>query len=229
MSGGGAAMIAVPVFLMMGMSFPLAVATQKISAVFWCPPAAYTYLKGRKVNWRFMILFAGIGLIGAYFGVDVLLGLNRRTLEIIVGILIVLLVVHAFFKKDFGMVEIKGYPRWRQLLTYPFAFMLGFYESFFGSGNGIAFAFTTYYTRGYDFMVMLGYYYAVATAWVLFAALLYFRHGYYDFHIMIFAIIGSTIGSIIGSRLGRYKGNQFIKTLFIIVGGILGIKLLIGI
>ena len=133
MSGGGAAMIAVPVFLMTGMSFPLAVATQKISSVFWCPPAARTYLKGQKIDWKFIILFAIIGLIGCYLGVRTLLTLSPRILEIVIGIFILLLAMYTLLKKDFGIHEISGYSIWRQRLAYPFALILGFYESFFGT------------------------------------------------------------------------------------------------
>jgi len=45
---------------------------------------------------------------------------------------------------------------------------------------------------------------------------------------MIFATIGSISGGFIGSRFAKNKGNKFIKILFMIIGGVLGIKLLFG-
>ena len=80
MSGGGASIINLPVFLTLGMPFPLAVSIQRVSSAFWVLPAAYNYLKDRKVDWRFLLTFAFIGLIGAYFGVLFVININQRAL-----------------------------------------------------------------------------------------------------------------------------------------------------
>ena len=69
MSGGGASVINVPILLWMGASFPLAIATQKVSSILWFLPASFNYLKDRKINWIFLIIFSAIGLLGVYFGV----------------------------------------------------------------------------------------------------------------------------------------------------------------
>lgn len=50
MSGGGASVITIPALLLMGVSFPLATAAQKVCSTFWVLPAAYNYLKDRKVD-----------------------------------------------------------------------------------------------------------------------------------------------------------------------------------
>src|SRR5687768_2696106 len=80
MSGGGSSIIAVPIFLSMGISLPMAVAIQSISGAFWVLPSAYNYLKGRKVDWKFLLLFAGIGTIGSYFGALVITSFDQRFL-----------------------------------------------------------------------------------------------------------------------------------------------------
>ena len=43
------------------------------------------------------------------------------------------------------------------------------------------------------------------------------------------AIIGSVIGGFIDSKYAKYKGDHFIKLMFVTVGGFLGFKLLFGI
>ena len=48
MSGGGASIIAIPLFSAMNISLVLATAIQKVSGVFWVLPAARNYLKKRK-------------------------------------------------------------------------------------------------------------------------------------------------------------------------------------
>ncbi len=228
MSGGGASVINIPILLWLGAPFPLAMSAQKISSAFWLLPAAYNYLKDRKVNWFFIIVFSLLGLIGAYLGVIFIIKVNQRAMEIIVGILILSLVIYTYFNKNAGLAENKVYSRSRQILAYPFALILGFYESIFGSGNGILLAIVTFYTKGFDFIDALGNYFAIAFSWVVFAAWLLIAKGYFSWSIVIPIVAGSLIGGYVGSRYAKYKGNRFIKIVFVIFGSILGIKLLFG-
>jgi uncharacterized membrane protein YfcA len=228
MSGGGASVINIPVFLWLGIPFPLALATQKVSSTFWVLPAAYNFLKGRKVDWAFLITFALLGLVGVYVGISWVLRTDQRLMEIIIGILILALVAYTLFKKDVGLSEQRIYSKPRQFIAYIFAFVLGFYESIFGSGNGIMFTILTFHTKGFDFIDALGNYFSVAFPWVIFAAGLLIFKGNFSLSVMIPAVIGSVAGGWFGSKFARYKGNKFIKWMFVTIGGILGLKLLIG-
>ena len=228
MSGGGTGIIVFPVLLSFGFPYPLVLAMTNAASTFWVLPAARNYLKGRKIDWPFIIIFSLIGLIGSYFAVLLVVNINQRILGIVVGCIILTLVVYTFFKKELGVVEHKIYSKRRQAMSYPFALILGFYENFFGSGNGIIFTVLTSYTKGFDFIDALGYYYAIAFSWCLFGLVLLVSKGFYDINLMIVGILGSVIGGYIGSRYARYKGNKFIKMIFVIVGGVLGLKLLLG-
>jgi uncharacterized membrane protein YfcA len=228
MSGGGASVIAVPVMMWMGIPFPFAMSAQKFSSIFWVLPASRNYLKGRKVNWKFLILFSTLGLIGVYIGVITVVSINKRVLELCIGVLILLLVVYTALRRDIGLKEEIIPSNKKRFISYVFGPVLGFYEAVFGSGNGIMFAIVTLKTRGFDFIDALGYYYSVAFPWEILAAGLYIYKGYFSWSVMIPCVIGSVIGGYIGSRYAKYKGNTFIKIMFISVGTILGIKLLVG-
>ena len=228
MSGGGASVINIPVMLSLGISFPLATAAQKVSSMFWVLPASHNYLKDRKVDWKFLIWFAVIGLVGVYVGTLIVLSINQRVAGIIIGILILSLVAYVLLNKDVGLTETRVYSKLRQFTAYIFALVLGFYESFFGSGNGILFSIVTFKTKGFDFIDALGYYYSIAFLWEILAVIIFISKGYFSLPIMIPTVVGSLIGGYAGSKYGRYKGNKFIKIMFAIIGSILGIKLLFG-
>jgi uncharacterized membrane protein YfcA len=231
MSGGGASIINLPVFLALGMPFPLAVAVQKVSSAFWVLPAAYNYLRGQVIQWRFLLVYACVGLVGAYLGVLFVLEVNQRFLEVGIGVLIVLLVVYTYFNKGLGLTvrPVLAHHRIKELGTYASSLVLGFYESIFGSGNGILFSLISVYTKGLDFVSALGYYFAIAFAWVVFAATLLIYKGYYDFSFMIPAVLGGVLGAWCGSKLGKFKGNHFIKVIFVLVAAVLGLKLILGV
>jgi len=228
MSGGGASVINIPVMLALGIPFPMATSAQKVSSMFWVLPASYNYLKGRKVDWKFLIWFSVIGLIGVYVGAIVVLSINQRIAEIIIGLLILSLVAYVLLNKNVGLSETKVYSKFRQFIAYVFALILGFYESFFGSGNGILFSIVAFKTKGFDFIDALGYYYSIAFVWEILAVIIFVSKGYFSWEIMIPTVIGSIVGGWVGSKYGRYKGNKFIKIMFAIIGTILGVKLLFG-
>lgn len=228
MSGGGASIINLPVFLSLGMSFPMAVAVQKVSGAFWVLPAARNYFKDRNINWKFAIIFSLIGLIGTYYGSYFVINGNQRTLELSVGIIILVLVIYTFLKKDLGISKKKIYSKARQMSLYLLAPILGFYESFFGAGSAIVFSVAGFHARGFDFVDGIGYTYIVAFPWLIFMSFLLIKDGYYDLSIMFASICGSLLGAQIGSRYAKYKGNKFIKILFVGIGGVLGLKLLLG-
>lgn len=229
LSGGGASIINLPVFIALGMPFPLATAVQKVSSTFWVLPAAYNYLQGKSVDWKFLVLFSLLGLFGAYLGVLFVLSVPERMLQVLVGILILLLVAYTFFAKNVGNETGKTYSVFRKILAYPAALVMGFYESMFGAGNGILFVIIGYFTRGFDFISSLGYYFAAAFLWCVFASALLISEGYIDIPIMTAAALGSILGAWIGSKFGRLKGNAYIRMAFLVVGFTLGIKLVLGV
>lgn len=228
MSGGGSSIIALPIFLSMGISFPAATVMQKVSACFWVLPSARNYLKGRKVDWVFLTVFALFGLLGAYWGVLTVISLNKRLLNIVVGILILALVVFIYFKKEAGHKKEFQKSKRKEIVAYLLAIPMGFYESLLGSGNGVAFAALSFWAKGFDFVDALGYYFAVAFPWVLLAAVVLVQKGFFEWNLVVPAVLGSLIGGYGGSKFARYKGNAFIKLTFVVVGGILGLKLVLG-
>ncbi len=229
MSGGGASTINLPVFLMLGIPFPLATSVQKCSSACWVLPAARNYLKNRKVDWMFIIVFSLLGLIGVLAAVSIIVGVDQAILKRVVGVLILVFVLHTYFKKDLGLHEEKNPSKARRIASYPMGLVLGFYEGIFGAGNAIAFSIWTMYTRGYDLLRAMGHYYAVSFSWTLATAILLAYKGVFDLWLTIPAILGGIVGGHLGSAFAVYKGNTFVKNVFVVIGGLLGLKLVIGV
>lgn len=228
MSGGGSTAISLPIFLWAGVPLPLAIAVHRVAAMFWTPFSAQTYLKGRKVDWTFLFLFAAIGLVGMFFGVQFITQVDAEVLSKVIGGIILIFVLYSALKKDLGLKEHKVSSDFKRKLSYFLALPMGFYEGLLGSGNGIAFAALTFYTRGFDLIHALGYYFAIAFFWVTFESVLLIQAGYFDWKIMLAGVLGSMVGSTLGSRLARFKGNRFVKRVFIVIGALLALKLLLS-
>jgi uncharacterized membrane protein YfcA len=74
----------------------------------------------------------------------------------------------------------------------------------------------------------LGTYYVLAFFWNCFAVAVYSAAGLADSSLMIPSTVGSMLGAYIGSRLGRRKGHAFVRDLFMVLGGVLGLKMVLG-
>ena len=225
MCGGGARMITTPVWLMLGFPLPVVIGTNTISGSMWTLVAARSYLRGHAVDWRLVVLMVSFGLIGAFFATRLVVSADPKILQRVVGTLILGLVVLVSVQKNFGLEEKES--RFSKVATGLCALPLGFYEAFFGSGNGLFTSTLLCSSRGLRLLEALGYYYLLSFTWCLFAACLYVCGGYFDFKLAVFSILGSVFGAAVGLKIGRKRGTKFVKGLFGIVGTVLGLKLLL--
>lgn len=226
MSGAGSSLITIPVWLTLGFPLPVALASGQINGALWTPIAARNYLRGRVLDFRLLSLLVTFGLIGAYFGTVVIAGVSPEILKRIIGVVILVLVAIALTQRKFGLETAP--PNASRLVSGVLALPLGFYEAFFGSGNGIFTSTMLAKTRGFDLLTALGYYYCISVFWNSFAATLYLLHGFGDSSLILPSSIGAVGGAYVGSAIGRKRGSSFVKHAFVALGGLLGLKLLAG-
>lgn len=226
MSGAGSAMITVPTWLILGYPLPIAQVASKINGALWTPIAARNYLTSVTLDLPLLFGLVLCGMLGAYFGVTIVVTIDSRSLQRIIGVLILCLVTYTFLQKKFGLETTAASSS--KILTSLLAVPLGFYEGFFGSGNGIFASALLVKTRGFNLTTALGYYYLISFAWCLFAAGIFLRLGYADWSLIISSSIGGMCGAYCGSLIGRKQGAVFIKYVFVIIGGVLGLKLALG-
>ncbi len=226
MCGGGSNMISTPFWLMMGFSLPVAMATNTLAGAMWTLVAARNYLRGHEIDWRLIGNMVVCGLIGAYFGAQVVMRSDPKNMQRIIGVIILSLVAYTFFKKEFG-IESKP-PSTSRFLTSLAGFPLGFYESFFGSGNSLITSAILTKTRGFKLLEALGYSYVLSFFWCLFASIMYGSGGNWKLSLIIPSVLGAVCGASVGSHIGAKKGTRFVKGLFISIGSVLGVKLLLG-
>jgi uncharacterized membrane protein YfcA len=169
-----------------------------------------------------------VGLVGVYLGVLIVLHVNQRILEATAGSFIIAFVSYVACRKDAGNRSTAAPSRNREPLAYALALPMGVYEGLLGSGNGIAFSAISFYAKGFDFIDALGCYFCISFFWSIFGSLVLIHRGYFSLALVIPAVLGSVPGAYFGSKYARYKGNKFIRSVFVLVGGFLGLKLILG-
>ena len=227
MSGAGSAMLTTPVWLALGFPLPVAIASNQLNGAAWTLLAARNYLKGRRVDWVLIRTMILCGLAGAYAGTLIVRGVDPRLLQRVIGAIILSLVVVVALNPSLGRDESE--PALSRAVTALLAFPLGVYESFFGSGNGLFTSLLLAKGRGQTLVVSLGCYYQIAFFWNCFAVAIYSSAGLADVRLMVPSTVGSVAGAYLGSRIGRHKGHDWVRGLFVLLGGVLGLKLVLGV
>lgn len=224
LSGSSSSMITTPAWVTLGASFPVAVAADKVAGTFWTVVAARTYLARGRLD-RQLLLGMGIaGLLGAAGGVWLATALDESLLRRGAGVLILGAVALSLRP---GPASPAAPPN-RSGTTAAWGFPLGVYEGLLGSGNAILTTLLLQRTRGWDLLVALGHYYALAAMWCALAGLMYIARGAFDPTLTFAATLGSIGGGALGARLGRIHGAAVVRPLFILAGTGLAFRLLLA-
>jgi len=226
LSGGSASAITTPAWLALGVPLPSAVATDKVAGAFWTILGAGNYLRGRTVDWTLLAGMMVLGLGGAWFGAAVTVRMDPLVLKRVVGAIILVFLAVTLARPALGTEP--GLPRLSRPAVGVWALPMGFYEGMLGSGNSLAASLLFCAGRGYDLITALGHYYVLAFGWCALAAILYVGQGYGDLAMIIPATLGSCAGGYLGSRVASERGSRFVRTLFVIAGALLGLKLLLA-
>ncbi|GAB4141456.1 MAG: TSUP family transporter [Bacteroidia bacterium] len=217
---GGGGLIQLPAFFLAFPALPPAVilGSNKFAAFSGTSVATVRYLKNTSVPWRDVIPAIITALIFSVIGARLVSLFDKELFKPIVLILLVLVAIYTFIRKDFGLKKNEGLNQNKRLMIALLSGMLlGIYDGFFGPGTG-SFLMVIYISIfGFDFLQ------ASVSAKLVncatnFAALAYFAAtGNIRYELAIPVAICNILGSLIGVRLALLKGSGFIRGFFLLV------------
>ncbi|MBU0981649.1 TSUP family transporter [Patescibacteria group bacterium] len=225
---GGGGLITLPVLIFLGLTAPVAVATNRFAAVFLCSVASLQYLKSEKVRFARIAPLAALATIGSLLGAQFVLELEEAFLEkIIAGLLVVLLFV-LLAEKNLGLKDRIFKPsRSGYLFMCLVCLVMGIYAGFIGiaAASLIAFSFVLVgqsYSQGMgEALIICTFTSVAATAVFLFQDAVVL-------HLAVPQAISVGIGAFLGSRFAIKKGNKWVKYLFVVMVVVFAIKLMLG-
>lgn len=180
--------------------------------------ATARYLKSTKVIWKAVVPALISCMIFSFMGAKLVSHLNKEYLRIVILIMLIVVVIYTFIKKDFGLNHLpKLSARQTTIYAVLVGSILGFYDGFFGPGTGsfLMLAFVTIF--GFDFLN------ASVSAKIIncgtnLAALVFFMYGgYVDYKLAIPVGICNMAGSFIGAHMAVKKGSGFVRILFLVI------------
>jgi uncharacterized membrane protein YfcA len=218
---GGGGLISVPALMLTGIPLPIVLGTNKLGSTLSTITSSLSFLKSGKLSVKLVLALFPLSFCGAVLGTYTVHLMPPDFLKPLVIIMLVLMLVYTLIKKNWGA---DARPRLitpnMKFVVALAAFIIGFYDGFFGPGTG-SFLLFMFLLLGFDFVG------ASANAKVLNLAsnlaslcsflLLKSVHIGYGLPMGIAMIAGA----LVGSRLAIRHGSRYIKPLFVSVTTIL--------
>ncbi|MBT2372613.1 sulfite exporter TauE/SafE family protein [Pseudomonas fluorescens] len=225
---GGGGLIQIPaLFNVLPTAQPAALlGTNKVAAACGTAFAAKSFVRKVVIDWRLVIPAACAAFIMAFFGAATVSFVPQSVVRPTVLVLIVLMAIYTFFKKDFGTLHKPMHVGTKEkVLAIVIGGAIGFYDGLFGPGTGSFLIFLFIRFFAFDFL------HASASAKLVnigtnVAALIFFiPTGNVLYLIAIPMAVFNILGALTGTWLAIHKGVPFVRTLFLILLAILISKL----
>lgn len=217
---GGGGLIQTPVALILLPNYPVAkiVGSLKIPSFSGTSFAAYQYLKKVTMNWKLLLIMSVIAFISAFAGSTLLTHVSNDFMKPLLLVVLSLLAIYTFMKKNFGQYQEKNLSLNQQLIyAVIVSITVGFYDGFIGPGTGSFFVVAFISLLGFDFLHASANAKMVNLATNFGSICLFILKGKIIWLLAIPMAICNAIGGWIGAKLAIKKGNGFIRIFFLIV------------
>ncbi len=217
---GGGGLIQTPAALVLLPQYPVAsvIASIKIPSFTGTSLAVGQYLKRVSIHLPMAILMCLTAFVAAFAGSEVLTMVSNRFMKPVIFIILILVAIYTYTKKNFGEHTQKAHTVKRQMLYgFLISLVIGFYDGFIGPGAGsfLILAFIT--ILGFDFLHASANAKIVNLSTNLGSIALFLLKGMILWKVAIPMAICNGIGGLVGGRLAVSKGNRFIRIFFMSV------------
>ncbi len=223
---GGGALVSLPLLILMGLPTPVALGTQRLGAVILELTSSLRFYRAGKLNLRLGLILGLIGMIGTIIGVNVLISLDPKVLNLIIAVLLVLVAIVLLNKERLGIKERALTRRHTVWLGIATAFM-GFYAGFFGAGAGVFWTLLLV-LFGFSFIDSAGIARVIGTCTSLVAAVIFAAHGLINYRLGLALGAGFAIGSWVGIGVALKRGDAYIKAILVLVVAFSVLKLILN-
>lgn len=217
---GGGGLIQTPIALILLPSQPISNLTGslKVPGMTGTSIASIQYLKNVDMKWKLLLIMAFFSCISAFFGSYVLTIVSNDFMKPLLLVILILLAIYTFIKKDFGSHKPKEISE-KKLIYYGILIssFIGFYDGFIGPGTGSFLIVAFIVILGFDFLHASANAKMVNIASNIGSLILFISKGKILWAMAIPMAFCNGLGGWIGARLAIKRGNQFIRVFFLIV------------
>lgn len=227
---GGGGFILVPALMLAGLTPTMAVATNKLPAVFGTATAAYNFIRSKTVIWPVALIGLVCAFLGGIVGSHLNLGVSQATLNKIILFILPIAAIITFIPKKNLKQNTTDFSKKELYIIAPLiSFVLGIYDGFFGPGMGTFLIIAFYFIIGMNMVNASAVAKIVNFASGAGALVMFLKAGQVIMIIGIPLLVANMLGSYIGSKMAIKNGQAFVKKVLIVVFIVMFISLIIKI
>ncbi len=196
--------------------------TNKLASICGTGSAAFSFIRRVKLQWLLLAVIAVFAFISAFVGAACVSMVPTHILRPIVLVMLVVIAIYTFIKKQFGQVHVDQRITPKLLIFAAIgSLVIGFYDGIFGPGTGSFFIFFFIRFLQVDFLHASALS-KIGNFMTNLAALSFFiPTGHVLFALGLMMALANIAGSLLGVRLALKYGSGFIRVLFLILVSIL--------
>lgn len=217
---GGGGLIQFPAFMILfpNSTIPTAFGTNKIAGLSGTSIAAIQYSKRVKFNWKLLTMTAVTSFLFSFIGAKLVSRIDVNILKPFIFFVLIAIAIYTFKKKDFGAISTKKLSDTKKYIYgVLLGTLIGFYDGFLGPGTGSFLVLGFVALLGFEFLEASAYAKVINCVTNVSALYVFISQGNYVLEIAIIMAVSNVLGSIIGSRMAIFKGNTFIRKIFLFV------------
>lgn len=224
---GGGGLISVPAYLAAGLPPHYALGNNKFSSSIGTLFTVMTYHKKNMIDLRIALVSALFALAGSFTGARTVLMIDPNFLQYILVVLIPAVTAFVLIRKDIGIDNHSMHVKKSKAfaLSSIAAFIIGFYDGFFGPGTGAFLILFYTVALRYDFVTANANTKVVNLASNIAAIVTFIINGKVIYQIGIPAAVCGVAGNLLGANIVIKKGRQIVRPVFILVLMTLFIKI----
>lgn len=224
-TGGGGALVAIPALIFLGLPPDQAIATDRFGAIGMGAASIYRFHRGKKIILKNLVPLTLLSIVGAYFGANLLIAIDKNILAKLIGILLLLILAITWAGKNFGLKN-KSVSTTGQRIGYLIFFVVAVYGGSFGASVGTLSMYVLLYFFGYTFIEGNATEKVPGLFNIIIATAVFGSHGLIHFGYGVLLFAGMLTGGYLGAHTAIKAGNRFMRALLTLVVTIASIKLL---
>lgn len=217
---GGGGLIQLPAALVILPHFPVAsvIGSLKIPSFSGTVFAAWQYVKKVSIDWVLLTVICVLAFFASYSGSLLLTQVSNRFMKPVILVVLTLVAIYTYSKKDFGQKETRDRSFNQQLtMGVLISLLIGFYDGFIGPGAGSFFILAFIALLHFDFLHASAHAKMVNLATNLGSVTLFLLKGKIIWLIALPMAASNAVGGFLGARLAIAKGNRFIRLFFLVI------------
>ncbi|MFA5073478.1 MAG: sulfite exporter TauE/SafE family protein [Nitrospirota bacterium] len=223
---GGGGLLLLPALLLAGLPPQTALGTNKFASSIGTAVALANFVRNKKVIWKIAIIGLGFSLAGGMIGSEAVLLFKNETVGKIITFLLPLAVIGSLIPRK-ERVTVQEFSSVDFYIKVPLiAFLLGFYDGFFGPGAGSFLIIALYLLIGLDLVYASGTAKVFNLASCASAAVIFFMEGKVLILLGLPLALANIAGNFFGSTLAIKIGSRVVRIFLVFSLVVLFISLL---